>query len=122
MTFRMPVPKDRVLFLLVGCLICLMAGADIPGMPLETLMVIGGDEGATSPSLDLVCACQDFVICKHDQPALPFCLGQVLDIEDGQCIVQWYYPSESAESSMKAGRNLFVISQRLSCERPHPKQ
>ena len=94
-----------------------MAGADIPGMPLETQC----DEGATSPSLDLACACQDFVICKHDQPALPFCLGQVLDIEDGQCFVQWYYPSESAESSMKAGRNLFVISQCLLASACHAR-
>ena len=97
-----------------SCSCCLwLAGADVPGLPLESLMSVDTAHGAdnVAPALEMVCVPMDFVIVKHKHGKLPFVLGQVLDIDyqDESAIVQWWHPDVSKEASMKPGRKKQIL-------------
>ena len=86
------------------------AGADVPGMLLDSLVRLGGEQDA-EPSLDIMCCTGDFIIVDNtaNSKALPFGLGQVMDVDDDSAIVQWYHPSTSKESNLRAGRKKSIL-------------
>ena len=73
--------------------------AEVPGMPLESLMKVETTLGPenVAPALDLCCVNGHFVIAKHKHGKLRFVLGQVMDIDydDQSAIVQWWHPELS---------------------------
>ena len=52
----------------------------MPGMPLESLVQLG-TVGDSDPAMDASCCVGDFVITLNDSKALPFVMGQVVDVD-----------------------------------------
>ena len=79
-------------------------------MPLESLVSVGSVLDA-DPALDIMCCPHDFVIANNaaSSKALPFCMGQVVDIDEDSAIIQWWHPGLSREANMKAGRKKEVL-------------
>lgn len=88
-------------------------GADLPPMPLESLMAVTSaqSEENVRPALDLCVVAMDYVVVKHKQGKLKFVLGQVMDIdyEDQSAIVEWYHPQMSKEANMRQGRKKQIL-------------
>lgn len=88
-------------------------GADLPGLPLESLMNVTTSQSDDNvrPALDLCCVTMDHVIVKHKHGKLKFVLGQVMDIdyEDQSAIVEWWHPEMSKEASMRQGRKKQIL-------------
>ena len=82
----------------------------MPGMPLESLVQLGGTQDV-DPSVDVTCCTGDFIIVNNltNSKALPFCVGQVMDVDDNSAIVQWWHPSMSKEANLKAGRKRNIL-------------
>ena len=82
----------------------------MPGMPLESLVQLGGTQDV-DPSVDVTCCTGDFIIVNNltNSKALPFCAGQVMDVDDNSAIVQWWHPSMSKEANLKAGRKRNIL-------------
>ena len=96
------VPEDVLLF---NC-----PGADMPGMPLENLVRLGGTV-QDEPAIEIMCVTGDFAIVDNtsSSKALPFCLGEVIDIEQDSAIIQWWHPGKSKEANLKAGRKKAIL-------------
>ena len=69
----------------------------MPGMPLESLVQLG-TVGDSDPAMDASCCVGDFVITLNDSKALPFVMGQVVDVDGDSGIVQWWHPGKSNEA------------------------
>ena len=77
-------------------------------MSLESLVQLG-TAGDTEPSFDITCTTGDYVICSHESKTLPFCLGQVMDIDNDAAIIQWWHPGTSKEANLRAGRKKAIL-------------
>ena len=80
----------------------------MPGMPLESLVQLG-TVGDSDPAMDASCCVGDFVITLNDSKALPFVMGQVVDVDGDSGIVQWWHPGKSKEANLKAGRKKAIL-------------
>ncbi|CAK9105722.1 OTU domain-containing protein, partial [Durusdinium trenchii] len=85
-------------------------GADMPGMLLENLVRLGGTV-QDEPAIEIMCVTGDFVIVDNtsSSKALPFCLGEVIDIDEDSAIIQWWHPGKSKEANLKAGRKKAIL-------------
>ena len=89
----------------------LCGGADVPGMPVESLMTIKGihnDPGDIA--INMNCGVGDHVIVAS-KSAFGFSLGLLIDIDesDQTAIIEWWVPEMNKESNMKAGRKKLVL-------------
>ncbi|CAL1140571.1 unnamed protein product [Cladocopium goreaui] len=68
-----------------------------------------GTVGDSDPAMDASCCVGDFVITLNDSKALPFVMGQVVDVDGDSGIVQWWHPGKSKEANLKAGRKKAIL-------------
>ena len=81
-------------------------------MPVESLMRVVSGASEEPQAMCPYCVAGDYVIvrnCEGGRAVLPFVLGEALDIDDEECLAQWYFPGKSREANMKVGRKKQVL-------------
>lgn len=89
----------------------LFPGADITGMPVNTLLSVVGSAEQQQRAHKATCEPGDMVLLagemKHN--ALPFHVGVIMELlPTGSALVQWLVPGESKHASFRGGRKRLV--------------